>query len=175
MDACEATPMTTPMTTPPTTNGVVVGGGGGGTLKVRCRWQEGADIGPVTLDGDAGTVKDLKRALYEAEWLTRGGGGGEEGTTTDGDDGAGGETSTTAATTTVKPPGPNHLGIIMNGKVMGPDSKALSAFGLVPDGVERVVHMMVSERAIEWNGARRLPTDVKKDASSSNPTCCSIQ
>jgi len=144
---------------------------------VRCRWQEGADIGPVTLDGDAGTVKDLKRALYEAEWLTRGGGGGgggggEEGTTTAaGDDG--GETSTT--TTTVKPPGPNHLGIIMNGKVMGPDSKALSAFGLVPDGVERVVHMMVSERAIEWNGARKLPTDVKKDSSSSNPTCCSIQ
>lgn len=164
MDACEATPMT------PTTNGVA--DGGGGTLKVRCRWQEGADIGPVTLDGDAGTVKDLKRALYEAEWLTRGGGGGggEEGTTTAaGNDG--GETSTT----TVKPPGPNHLGIIMNGKVMGPDSKALSAFGLVPDGVERVVHMMVSERAIEWNGARKLPTDVKKDSSSSNPTCCSIQ
>lgn len=139
---------------------------------MRCRWQEGADIGPVTLDGDAGTVKDLKRALYEAEWLTRGGGGGggEEGTTTAAGNG-GGETSTT----TVKPPGPNHLGIIMNGKVMGPDSKALSAFGLVPDGVERVVHMMVSERAIEWNGARKLPTDVKKDSSSSNPTCCSIQ
>lgn len=169
MDAREATP-----TTPPTTtNGVT--DGGGGTLKVRCRWQEGADIGPVTLDGDAGTVKDLKRALYEAEWLTRGGGGGggEEGTTTaTGDDD--GEPSTTT-TTTVKPPGPNHLGIIMNGKVLGPDSKALSAFGLVPDGVERVVHMMVSERAIEWNGARKLPTDVKKDSSSSNPTCCSIQ
>lgn len=141
---------------------------------MRCRWQEGADIGPVTLDGDAGTVKDLKRALYEAEWLTRGGGGGEEGTTTaTGDDD--GEPSTTTTTTTVKPPGPNHLGIIMNGKVLGPDSKALSAFGLVPDGVERVVHMMVSERAIEWNGARKLPTDVKKDSSSSNPTCCSIQ
>lgn len=141
---------------------------------MRCRWQEGADIGPVTLDGDAGTVKDLKRALYEAEWLTRGGGGGEEGTTmATGDDD--GEPSTTTTTTTVKPPGPNHLGIIMNGKVLGPDSKALSAFGLVPDGVERVVHMMVSERAIEWNGARKLPTDVKKDSSSSNPTCCSIQ
>ena len=145
---------------------------------MRCRWQEGADIGPVTLDGDAGTVKDLKRALYEAEWLTRGGGGGEEGTTmaTGDDDGEPSTTTTTTTTTTtVKPPGPNHLGIIMNGKVLGPDSKALSAFGLVPDGVERVVHMMVSERAIEWNGARKLPTDVKKDSSSSNPTCCSIQ
>ena len=168
MDAFEGTTATATATTAAATPSC--GENGVGTLKVRCRWQEGADIGPVTLDGDAGTVEDLKRALYEAEWLTRGGGGEEE--TTAGD---GGEETSKTKTTAVKPPGANHLGIIMNGKVMGPDSKALSAFGLVPDGVERVVHMMVSERAIEWNGARKLPTDVKKDSSSSNPTCCSIQ
>ena len=57
-----------------------------GTFSVLARRVDGADVGPVTIEASDGTVRALKRALYDAPWRPRardgddgGGGGGETG------------------------------------------------------------------------------------------------
>ena len=42
-----------------------------GTFSVLARRVDGADVGPVTIEASDGTVRALKRALYDAPWRPR--------------------------------------------------------------------------------------------------------
>jgi hypothetical protein len=124
---------------------------------VAARRVEGADVGPVVLeDGDA-TVGDLKRALMDAPWSTREtpAGAREDG------DGTSGE----------KPPTPAYLRVVLDGKVLTPDTKALTTCGLVR-GAARIVHLVVSDKPSTPVGTGTRTS--AKDARATAPTCCAV-
>ena len=129
-----------------------------GTFSVLARRVDGADVGPVTIEASDGTVRALKRALYDAPWRPRARG-----------------TGTTEEEEAAKPAGPGNLRVLANGRVAAPDSKSLRELGMAADGKTRVVHVVVSAR--RSRSETRAPEYgwEKGDASRGrSPQCCSV-
>ena len=128
-------------------------------FRVKARRVEGADVGPVVLEDENVTVADLKRALWDAPWLAR--------ETSDGAIGDGDEA------TSPKPASPAYLRVVLDGKILEPDSKALKWCGFV-SGEVRIAHLIVSENASTRGETRKRASEANKDASATQPTCCSV-
>jgi len=133
---------------------------------VKARRVCGADVGPVRVGADA-TVGDLRRAVYDAEWLERERGAGD----------------VSEIPASEKPPSAAHVMILCDGRMLGPDEKTLEACGLRADGRERVLHVVTSSRAAPWSEdwARGIKSDKAVAATSADevavrtqPSCCSV-
>ena len=129
-----------------------------GTFSVLARRVDGADVGPVTIEASDGTVRALKRALYDAPWRPRARG-----------------TGTTEEEAAAKPAGPGNLRVLANGRVAAPDSKSLRELGMAADGKTRVVHVVVSARGSRSETRTREYGWEKGDGSRGrSPECCSV-
>tara|TARA_B100000683_G_scaffold166375_2_gene160270 strand:- start:15 stop:671 length:657 start_codon:yes stop_codon:yes gene_type:complete len=129
-----------------------------GTFSVLARRVDGADVGPVTIEASDGTVRALKRALYDAPWRPRARG-----------------TGTTEEEAGAKPAGPGNLRVLANGRVAAPDSKSLRELGMAADGKTRVVHVVVSARRSRSETRAPEYGGEKGDASRGrSPQCCSV-
>ena len=130
------------------------------TVRVKARRAGGADVGPVTLALDA-TVGELRRAIYDAEWLERERGDG----------------SASEPMCSEKPPSYEYVMILCDGKMLGPDEKSLEACGVrvMADGQPRVLHAIITERAAVANESGLTVVDPEKlAAAQAQPTCCSV-
>ena len=65
------------------------------------------------------------------------------------------------------------LRVVLDGKILEPDSKALKWCGFV-SGEVRIAHLIVSENASTRGETRKRASEANKDASATQPTCCSV-